>query len=466
MQYYQDDWQAQQPEKKLKVIIVGTGIAGLTTAIGLKQSGHTPIVLEQVREIAEVAEIYKAPLGVIHRGDLQVTLLNFAQEQGCDIRTNSKVVKCDDNFEARVQLKDGSWIEGDLVVAADGIKSDLRRQIAAFHKHKDHSTPTGDAAYRILIEKERMEHDPEALELLSQNVGMRWMGPGGHIMAYPIKNNTVYNMVLLHPEHKDVDHEEEESWTRKGSKKEMMDFYKEWNSTVQRLLSYVHEDEVMEWTLNFHRPLPAWHEDKVVLIGDACHPMLPYVAQGAAQAIEDAGFLQTVLNKSSTDVTLAIQVYEQVRKARGEAVQSSASEVRKTLHLPDGSEQQERDEKIRAAGKGKGQNPDLWADRETQKWLWGTDIMNETLVKWPEWRARVSVAKSFYFPPYAFASESNFRWFPIIKFYQPTRPQELQYSTSNRTLLDFKVNSLGYLSDTFRYAAGEYLEVHAAQLHL
>ncbi|KAG9691592.1 FAD/NAD(P)-binding domain-containing protein, partial [Aureobasidium melanogenum] len=443
MQYYKDDWEAQQPEKKLRVIIVGAGIAGLTTAIGLKQSGHTPIVLEQVKEIAEVgagiqlapnntrilgrfgclpqlmektnllqrnslrrwkdndelgtaplmpgvAELYKAPLGVIHRGDLQVTLLKFAQEQGCDIRTNSKVVKCDDNFEARVQLKDGSWIEGDLVVAADGIKSDLRRQIAAFHKHKDHSTPTGDAAYRILIEKERMEHDPEALELLSQNVGMRWMGPGGHIMAYPIKNNTVYNMVLLHPEHKDVDHEEGESWTRKGSKKEMMEFYKEWNSTVQRLLSYVHEDEVMEWTLNSHRPLPAWHENKVVLIGDACHPMLPYVAQGAAQAIEDAGVLQTVLNKSSTDVTLAIEVYEQVRKARGEAVQSSASEVRKALHLPDGPEQQERDDKIRAAGKGKGHNPDLWADRETQRWLWGTDIMNETLVKWPEWKARVS----------------------------------------------------------------------------
>lgn len=114
------------------------------------------------------------------------------------------------------------------------------------------------------------------------------------------------------------------------------------------------------------------------------------MAQGAAQAIEDAGVLQIVLNKSSTDVTLAIQVYEQVRKARGEAVQASASEVRRALHLPDGPQQRERDEKIREAGKGRGTNPDLWADKETQRWLWGTDIMNETLVKWPEWRARVS----------------------------------------------------------------------------
>lgn len=88
-------------------------------------------------------------------------------------------------------------------------------------------------------------------------------------MAYPVKNNTVYNMVLLHPQQPDLDHEEAESWTRNGSKKEMLDFYKEWNSTVRQLLSYVDEDEVKEWTLNSHQPLPAWNENKVVLIGDA-----------------------------------------------------------------------------------------------------------------------------------------------------------------------------------------------------
>lgn len=97
--------------------------------------------------------------------------------------------------------------------------------------------------------------------------------------------------------------------------------------------------------------------------------MLPYVAQGAAQAIEDAGVLQTVLTKSSADIELAIQIYEQVRKARGEAVQSSAFEARRVLHLPDGPEQQERDDKIRAAGQGSGNNPDLWADKDTQQWL-------------------------------------------------------------------------------------------------
>lgn len=115
----------------------------------------------------------------------------------------------------------------------------------------------------------------QALKLLNQNVGMRWMGPGGHIMAYPIKNNQVYNMVLLHPQKPGT--ENDESWTRKGDKGEMMDFYKDWNDLVKDLLSYVPEGDVMEWTLNGHRPLPAWHENKIILMGDSCHPMLPYV---------------------------------------------------------------------------------------------------------------------------------------------------------------------------------------------
>ena len=139
--------------------------------------------------------MYGAPLSVIHRGDLQRILLEGAKAEDVDIRTNSKVVEVDTKFEARVKLKSGEWIEGDVVIGADGIKSDIRRQMAEGHGIQDQSQPTGDAAYRILIPREKLEHDKEALELLESNAGMRWMGPGGHIMAYPIKNNTVYNMV-------------------------------------------------------------------------------------------------------------------------------------------------------------------------------------------------------------------------------------------------------------------------------
>lgn len=306
--------------KALHIIIVGAGIAGLTAGLGFKQTGHDVTILEQVHQIAEVGagiqlapnaarilarfgvleaaledatlleknslrryaddeelgtaplmpavgERYGAPLSVIHRGDLQRVLLEATKKAGVTIRTSTKVVAVDSSFSARVKTQDGEWVEGDVIIAADGIKSEIRRQIAETHGHDDHSLPTGDAAYRVLIPKERMTHDDRAMKLLNTNVGMRWMGPRGHIMAYPIKRNTVYNMVLLHPA---KSHQEgEESWTTKGDKKEMMDFYKSWSDLVQDLLSYVPEGEVMEWTLNSHKPLPSWVQNKVALIGDS-----------------------------------------------------------------------------------------------------------------------------------------------------------------------------------------------------
>lgn len=303
-------------------------------------------------------------MAVIHRGDLQRILLDGVRDAGIEVRTSSRVVRAVDDFEAKVQLESGEWVSGDVVIAADGIKSDLRRQVASHHGVTDTCQPTGDAAYRIMIPKEQMKGDQRALDLLNHNVGMRWMGPGGHIMGYPIKNNTVYNMVLLHPQ-KPGD-PNEESWTSKGDKKEMLSFYHDWDDLVRSLLSYVPDDEVMEWTLNSHFPLPSWVENKCVLMGDACHPMLPYVAQGAAQAIEDAGVLTCALSLTDS-VPTALAVYESVRKERAERIQNSAAVTRKALHLPDGEEQRKRDEAIRGSGK----NPDLWADPSWQEFMWG-----------------------------------------------------------------------------------------------
>lgn len=303
-------------------------------------------------------------MAVIHRGDLQRILLEGVRAASIEVRTSSRVVRAVDDFEAKVQLESGEWVSGDVVIAADGIKSDLRRQVASHHGVTDTCQPTGDAAYRIMIPKEQMKGDQRALDLLNHNVGMRWMGPGEHIMGYPIKNNTVYNMVLLHPQ-KPGD-PNEESWTSKGDKKEMLSFYHDWDDLVRSLLSYVPDDEVMEWTLNSHFPLPSWVENKCVLMGDACHPMLPYVAQGAAQAIEDAGVLTCALSLTDS-VPTALAVYESVRKERAERIQNSAAVTRKALHLPDGEEQRKRDEAIRGSGK----NPDLWADPSWQEFMWG-----------------------------------------------------------------------------------------------
>ena len=113
------------------------------------------------------------------------------------------------------------------------------------------------------------------------------------------------------------------------------------------------------------------------------NPRLPYVAQGAAQAIEDAAVLTVCFAKTS-DVGVALSIYEQVRKARGEAIQNSAATTQKVLHLPDGPEQEERDRRM----KGVGRNPDLWADEEWQDYMWGVDVMKDTWYNWEHWKAR------------------------------------------------------------------------------
>ena len=330
----------------------------------------------------QIGEKYKAPLSVIHRGDLQRILLEGVYAERVDVRLRHKVIKANPEFKARVQVESGEWIEGDVVLAADGIKSDIRHQMASRHGVKDHSTSTGDAAYRVSIPREKIQEDKRALELLDSNIAIRWMGPGGHIIAYPIKNNNVYNMVLVHPQKPNA--ENVESWTNKGNKKEMMDCYKGWNDLVRDLLSYVPQGEINEWTLNIHRPLPHWIENECALIGDSCHPMLPYVAQGAAQAIEDAAVLAVSLSLAE-DVPTALGVYEAVRKSRGEAIQNSAATTRQVLHLPDGPEQEKRDKAIA----GTGPNPDLWADHDWQDFMWGVDVMKDTLQDWEKWVAQV-----------------------------------------------------------------------------
>lgn len=126
-------------------------------------------------------------------------------------------------------------------------------------------------------------------------------------MVYPIRNHQLFNMVLLHPDR----HDTEESWTAMGPKSNMIEFYSGWSPTVRALLDMVEEDEVPEWQLNIHKPLVSWVEGNVTLMGDACHSTLPYIAQGAAQAVEDAGVLAAVLSliNDKADIHAALLVY-------------------------------------------------------------------------------------------------------------------------------------------------------------
>ncbi len=143
-----------------------------------------------------LGHLYGAPALVIHRGDLQAVLLRAAAwETGIIIRTDAKVVDIADDFEASIRLEDGECLKGDLVIAGDGLKSRTRAQIMRTIGAKNGSHHTGDAAYRILLPRDVLLEDNEALGLLNSKLATRWMGPGGHVMAYPVSNHLVFNMV-------------------------------------------------------------------------------------------------------------------------------------------------------------------------------------------------------------------------------------------------------------------------------
>ncbi|KAL3452621.1 hypothetical protein BJX65DRAFT_266650 [Aspergillus insuetus] len=422
-----DTSQAKTP---LDVVIVGAGIGGIAAALTLGLRGHHITILESAPKLMEVgAGIQVSPnmlrlfdrwgvsplihakdvalerihvrrwqdgslLGtmpvnktfgqqvVIHRADLHNALIEKALElENVELRVNSHVANVD--FDSTtVTLANGTVVGADIIIAADGIKSALRD----FLLGEDSSKPmaTGDAAYRIMLTRSVMENDPELKRLIEVPEATRWLGPERHLIAYPVRNHELYNIVLLHPDRHGI----EESWTTKGSKQRMVDDYEGWDPIVTKLIALVPDDEVLEWKLCLHPPLKTWIKGSVALIGDACHPMLPYVAQGAAQAVEDAAALGIVLSKitSKQEIPLALKAYEKSRRERAETVQQSGSLNRITLHLPDGPEQLARDEQFRASLTG-GENPDKWSDRKTQEFLWGWDAEKAALQTWEELQA-------------------------------------------------------------------------------
>ena len=124
----------------------------------------------------------------MHRGDLQRLLLDAAHEAQVEVRLSAPVTAIDDDFEAKLWLESGEVLEGDLVLAADGIKSRIRTLVAKKHGVENKSWSSGDAVYRLMVPLEAMKGDEEAVkEYMAEVVGRRWMGPGCHLMSYPVR---------------------------------------------------------------------------------------------------------------------------------------------------------------------------------------------------------------------------------------------------------------------------------------
>ncbi|PKS06013.1 hypothetical protein jhhlp_007847 [Lomentospora prolificans] len=408
---------------RLDVIVVGAGLSGLASAIAIALSGHNVTVFEAAKELQEVGaglqmtpnatrilkrlgipsrfwdlaaeptfvqvhrysgEVlmtdhdfnvgmrakYSAPFLDVHRVDLQLTLYERAKDLGVRFHLNERIHSID--FEMpEVITASGAVIEADLIVAADGLHSRCRDCFLATKGSRDKPQPTGDLAYRIVLELDQIS-DPELADWVSNPSVHFWAGPGAHAVGYSLRAGKMYNIVLLVP-----DDLPPGVYKQPGSVEEMRELFKDWDPILNRFLTLV--DKVDRWKLMHRDELPSWVNDEsnFVFVGDSCHPMLPYLAQGANSAIEDGTVLGLLLGhlQSKDQLPQALKMYEALRKSRGEAIVKEAFKQRDSFHMHDGPEQQARDEILRAPIKAP--YPSRWSCPQVQSWLYGYDAFKE-----------------------------------------------------------------------------------------
>jgi salicylate hydroxylase len=261
------------------------------------------------------------------------------------------------------------WIDADVIICADGIKSKARAAMMARKGEVDEVEDTGQAAYRIMVRRSAIKEDPELVPFFTGTQSYRWIGEKRHIIAYPIERGDLFNMSTTQPDRHFV---EADTWTAVGSKDEMLKTFHDFCPRVQKLLNLVPEGEVLEWKLRAHKPLPHWIDGKAALVGDACHPTLPHIAQGAAMAVEDAAALGVILGKvkSRDDIHQALLTYQNLRKPRTDWAVLTAAANSKGLHTND---KEARNAAFRNVKNG-GPNPDKMISREIHDKLFLYDV--------------------------------------------------------------------------------------------
>lgn len=201
-------------------------------------------------------------------------------------------------------------VSADLLIGADGIHSTVLQQMLT----PPPACYTGHTAWRLLIPTSAIPKNTIA------PTATVWCGPKQHLVTYYVRGGDWVNVVAV-TEQAQWPHE---SWLHKGKRSELIDAFSGWHPSITTLLNAAEDNDCFRWGLFDREPLPHWHDKNVVLLGDACHPMLPFMAQGATMAIEDAWCLASALASNPTNTPLALQLYETGRKPRTSRVQRLA----------------------------------------------------------------------------------------------------------------------------------------------
>jgi len=369
----------------LKVLVVGGGIGGITTVLALRQRGVDVQLYEQAAAFGQVGaglqissnaakillklglgealkqvatypegrdyrgwdtaeRLYYTPLGqkaeahfgspyyAAHRAELLDVLLTGLTDRS-GIILGSRVMRVDQDANGvTLTLANGETAHGDILIAADGIHSTIRGQLFG----KELPRYTGNVAWRGLVPAERVAH----LDLGSV-VGV-WMGPNRSIVQYYVSAGKTFNWIGISRSSEPA----RESWLAEGKVEDALAEYDGWNDTIRTIIGAT--PKVLRQALYDREPLPDWQVGRVVLMGDAAHPMMPFYAQGGAQSIEDAYVLAGCIAEGQDKPLDALTRFVKMRQPRTAWMQGLARREEELYQMNDAATIKARNEKMRA----------------------------------------------------------------------------------------------------------------------
>jgi salicylate hydroxylase len=261
---------------------------------------------------------YGFPYITIHRGDLHGVIAQavLAAKPGA-IHLNRRCIALEETADGvALRFESGDPVTAKLVIGADGVHSVVRETLFGAAKPQF----CGIIAWRGVIPMERV---PPAI---SRTIGTNWVGPGGHVIHYPLRAGTLMNFVGM-GERTDW---QVEGWNMRGTTAEVLDDFRGWNADVHALIRQI--EVPYKWALALRPTMAAWSKGRCTLLGDACHPMVPFLAQGAVMALEDGFVLARALEKYPRDHETAFARYEAARRERANKVVDGSAAMIPRFH--------------------------------------------------------------------------------------------------------------------------------------
>jgi salicylate hydroxylase len=355
----------------IRVAIVGGGIGGLAAALALLRRGIDVEVYEQAPELRELGagvqisangtrvlhalglkealekvqalpagkairlwntgqswklfdlgmesvERYGFPYITIHRGDLHGVIAQAvaAAKPGAIHLGRKCVGLAQTSGHVELRFEAGAPVTADIAVGADGVHSAVRENLFGAPKPEF----CGIIAWRGVVPMERVPAS------ISRTIGTNWVGPGGHVVHYPLRAGTLLNVVGM-GERTDW---RVEGWNVRGTTEEALSDFRGWHADVHALIRNI--DVPYKWALALRPTMNAWSKGRCTLLGDACHPMVPFLAQGAVMAHEDGLVLARCLEEYRSDHQIALARYEAVRRERANKVVDASAEMIPRFH--------------------------------------------------------------------------------------------------------------------------------------